>query len=256
MKSTPSAASTTISFTVWTRGWLQSPGARHSAIVRVTVSTRASRSARVTSRSKMPVVTAAVARPTTMSAAATTARTTTRRRLARRPAARTTASQSPRTVRSGTRRSSVASREESCVLIRLAPSGCSAAFGGPRSGSRRRCRLDAERRGDRRVVEVGVVAEKDGESLALGQGRDGGAHLGVRVRPPVPGRESSSGAGRVSTAAAARLRASFTTMRHTQASSGPRRRNDRRFSTARVNASCTVSSAACSSPTIARATRT
>ncbi len=112
---------------------------------------------------------------------------------------------------------------------------------------------DPEHRADRRVVEVGVVAEKDGGALPLRQPREGDAELGVLLGVAVRGERllvvTTEGLRRTS------VRATLRTMRHTQASSGPSFRNERRLRTAVAKASCTASSARSGSPVTLAATR-
>ena len=95
---------------------------------------------------------------------------------------------------------------------------------------------DAERLGDARVVEVGVVAEEEREPLALGErgerGRSG-ARLAVAVgRGPRPAASTGGVArlcGRVE-----RFRASFRTIRQTQPGAESRSRSWLRWRTART----------------------
>jgi hypothetical protein len=86
-----------------------------------------------------------------------------------------------------------------------------------------------------RVVEIGVVAEEQREALALGQRRDCGAYRVAEAVPALDGRLGR--VGRTRRSSWNRLRAAFTTIRHTQASSVPSPRKERRCRTAWTNAS-------------------
>ena len=107
---------------------------------------------------------------------------------------------------------------------------------------------------DRRVVEVGVIAQEDGRPLPLRKARERARSSASRSGWPFVTAGPSPSTG--GTLRRTSDRAEFSTMRQTHASSGPSPRNAPRLRTAVANASCTTSRARSASPVTLAATRT
>ena len=173
--------------------------------------------------------------------AATAVASRRRRGPGRRLARRRTSPQSPGSPNAGTWRSSSSSinRTSSSALPQRLSRG------GERGADR--ARADRERGGNRGIVEVGVVVEKD-DSRCRSVRRSSGRTAACPFEDASTG---SASAGRLRRAS----RAALTTIRQTHASRVPLPRKLRRLRTALANPSCTASQPSSRSPAIAAATR-